>query len=60
MGADFPGAQSGEQMHQELHQPGLKRWDSIVKIVSTSSQQRLARGQPGLKSHTGVPAQDLI
>lgn len=48
-----PGAQVGEQMHQELPQPGLERWDSIVKMGSTSSQQRPGRGQPGPKSHTG-------
>lgn len=48
-----PGAQVGEQMHQEIHQSGLERWDSIVKMGSTSSQQRPGRGQPGPKSHTG-------
>lgn len=48
------------KIHQELHQPGLERWDSILKMGSTSSQQRPARGQPGPKSHTGVSARDLM
>lgn len=42
MGAGFPRSKSGAQMHQELYQPGLQRWDSMVKMGSTS----FSRDQP--------------